>query len=207
MPPVSPAKSSRFITLLSEVAAVLVCPFDPKSPASLRSASCHLGSAVLLLVLGVFAASRALPEFLQAARARFWPTAPGVVVSSHVVEASAGRASTLRPKLALGYRFEVDGRSFEGSRLSFGADAGPATFDFARSAATRYPARSRVDVRFNPADPSDCVLEAKAAGAAWVFALVATAGLALGGLWMMEGVRILRESTTGREMSQNPRIS
>jgi hypothetical protein len=178
----------------ADVAAALACPFNAAAPLTSFGAFGHLVSALLFIAIGLFGATQAFPVFLHATRARLWPTTPGVVTSSHLVETRGRNPKTHVEVLALEYRFDVDGRPFEGSRWCFGVGAGPSARQNARAAALRYPAGAPVEVRFNPADPSDCTLETSVAGSSWAFVMVATVSLTLGGLWFMEGCRLLRES-------------
>ncbi|MEK7470232.1 MAG: DUF3592 domain-containing protein [Planctomycetota bacterium] len=192
MLPILPPETRRSVALPIDVAAALLCPFDSNAPSSRLGAFGHFAAALLFAAIGFFGATQAFPVFFHATQSRHWPTSPGVVTSSHLVQTKGRSAQHPCEVLALTYTFERDGQRFEGSRLRFGVESGPAARQGAREAALRYPAGRRAQVRFNPADPSDCALETTVAGATWTFALVATVGLTLAGLWLMEGLHISR---------------
>ena len=95
-------------------------------------------------------------------RAAGWHATTGRVIASAVHTDRPG--SSIRNPLyenrpAVRYAFEVAGRRFEGERIGFGADGGRAN-----TAATlaRYPVGSPVTVFYDPADPTEAVLEREA---------------------------------------------
>lgn len=97
----------------------------------------------------------------QAQAAQSWPTAEGVILESGIgmdeSSDSEGNASQwFYPVLR--YRYEVEGRAQEGHRIRFGAMRS-ADRRKAEAWAAPYPVGARVQVRRNPADPADAVLE------------------------------------------------
>jgi hypothetical protein len=105
-----------------------------------------LGAAVL--AVGCFGVWRGW-------RARAWPTARGEVVEVGVRWAGAmsrGAHPTIR------YRYVVDGRPLEGTRLQFGAQFGRWSERSARAALGPLSPGAPVTVRYDPRDPSDAVL-------------------------------------------------
>jgi len=103
---------------------------------------------------------------LRAARAsRGWPVAAGTVLSGDIQEVEErdrdGDTSVYYvPRLR--YAYEVGGRSFESERIRFGnireSQKG------ARKILERYAVGLPVEVRYDPADPSQATLETKAGG-------------------------------------------
>jgi uncharacterized protein DUF3592 len=92
----------------------------------------------------------------RAAASRNWPTVPGVVETSKV-ERRQGRWAAFY-KLALGYRYEVDGRRYAGDTVQFGP-ARVTAWELIESLADKYPAGAQVTVHYDPDDPGSSVLE------------------------------------------------
>jgi len=115
---------------------------------------------------------------LRAARAsRSWPVAAGAVLSGDIQEVEErdhdGDTSIYYvPRLR--YAHEVAGRSYESERIRFGnireSQKG------ARKILERYAVGSPVEVRYDPANPSQATLETKAGGVGlMLFAVVVLA--------------------------------
>ena len=118
----------------------------------------------------------------RAAAAEGWPSVPGEVVASRIgaeesADSEGGTTTWYMPVLR--YRYAVDGRELEGRRLRFGSVR---TADLKRAEAwlAPYPAGARVEVRYDPADPAEAVLETRPPAAGYLWA--ASAGLAFAGL-------------------------
>jgi len=92
-------------------------------------------------------------------RAAAWPQAKGRIVKS-TIEARhqqfAGEETTVTNVPAVEYEFAVAGTTYRGSRISIGEDTGGANLD---ATLARYPLAARVMVYYDPADPTNCVLE------------------------------------------------
>ena len=89
--------------------------------------------------------------------ARGWPTVRGEVTHCHSVIEPAGRGDWAYRPLVV-YEYRVGGHLYEGRRVFFGYD----TFYTARGLRKHLAGYSRgqqVDVRYDPRDPSRCVLE------------------------------------------------
>jgi hypothetical protein len=86
-----------------------------------------------------------------------WPTAPGRIVSSEVKRGAKGSA---RP--AITYTYTVDGQTHTGTRVNF--NAGHISLNDSNRLVSTYPADSDAIIFYNPADPSEAVLEAGAKG-------------------------------------------
>jgi len=114
----------------------------------------------------------------EARLAAGWPTTPGRIVSSKVesfMQRVGGRSgNTVRfYQAVVEYAFNVEGREYHSTRLSFGAvestPKGPA-----EDKAARYPEGSQVMVHYDPQNPPNAVLEPKVARnwLAWLIAVV-----------------------------------
>jgi hypothetical protein len=118
------------------------------------------GGVLMLMILWV--------SIKQAVAASRWPVAEGRVVSSttesfktRVGGAHTGQLVTFY-QAVVEYSYRVDGRDYHGTRLSFGGKQSTAEGPAKRKAA-RYPSGSTVQVRYDPADPSQAVLETRVA--------------------------------------------
>jgi Protein of unknown function (DUF3592) len=142
-----------------------------------------LGAALLVSVM-MSGARRRSDETVA------WPVVAGKVVRSrlyHSLEASGRRDAAVGDgslRLQLRYVYSVDGTFFEGEQVTRdGSRMGLQE----RAWAARYPEGASVPVHYNPADPSEAVLETQAfdprkSSIPWVIALVSVGTLLLG-LW------------------------
>jgi hypothetical protein len=118
----------------------------------------------LLWVLGFgYAHFRAVGK---AKAAESWPSCPGKVVSSEVVEEKSrdreGHTTTwYNPVVVYGY--SAGGQALQGQRLRFG-NYRASTRKKAEAALAPYPVGATPMVRHNPDKPQECVLETKKPG-------------------------------------------
>ena len=144
-----------------------------------------LGGFGLVIIAVVIAALR------EAVAMKSWPVATGRILESKVEEyresaGSSGTFSGSRAKMTLyrplvRYRYEVEGKRFNGDRITQSPGLNRGVADFATAVTQRYPVGSTVDVRYNPMRPNEAVLEPRVPRS-WIFALVialALLGLAL----------------------------
>lgn len=95
--------------------------------------------------------------------ARQWPLTDGRIVSSRTFlqDASLGKPGNARIARAdVRYTYEVDGRWYESSNVSYARGIGGTRQVYDSSYAVTYPAGTRVRVAYNPARPSDAVIDA-----------------------------------------------
>ena len=116
----------------------------PPSDRASRQAAAFLAATILGLG-GVLVTGTGL---FRAHVASSWPGAEGEIV----------RSSETSDGVEVEYTFEVQGRTHRGSRISYTLTRGPG---FTRGARSRYPAGSRVTVRYDPTDPTRSVLEVR----------------------------------------------
>jgi hypothetical protein len=138
---------------------------------------------VILLVVAIVSRNKAN-------KAKGWPTAQGMVVSSEVREhqnydSEDGRSS-INYEPVVQYSYTVNGTPYTASRIAYGANQ----FDHntAQNKANRYAAGSAVTVHYNPGDPHDVVLETEAGGSkvfmiiGIIFAVVGLMACCVGGI-------------------------
>ena len=85
-----------------------------------------------------------------------WPTVPGVVEQSKVEKNSAAAGTLYR--LALRYRYQVDGAAQFGNRAMFGP-VRVSNQDLIESLADRFSVGAQVTVHYDPGDPATAVLD------------------------------------------------
>src|SRR5437868_2422728 len=139
-------------------------------------------------VFGLIVLAITIASLREAAAMKRWPVAKGRVLSSKVEEyqddAGSGKFGGARARMTLyrpvvSYRYEAEGRRYEGNRITQSPGLNRGVPDFAEQVARRYAAGNEVDVRYNPARPSESVLEPRVPGS-WLFALaIAVAMFAL----------------------------
>jgi hypothetical protein len=89
------------------------------------------------------------------AEAKKWPHQPGTIVSTELRSDPISK----RPRYFVvpHYKFNVDGREFEGETLSFTADS--ESKDLAEEERAKYPDGTKVEVYFDPKEPTkSCLL-------------------------------------------------
>lgn len=117
--------------------------------------------AVLLPVaVGGVIIYSAMPGVDEASRSGSWPSTEGKVVVSEVVGTygNTTRRTGSAWKAHVEYRYEVDGKQYTSSRISF-SDYGSSIKSSHEERAGRYPAGKEVRVFYDPKDPRKAVLE------------------------------------------------
>jgi Protein of unknown function (DUF3592) len=123
----------------------------------------------------------------KAKAAESWPTATGRVVSSEIVEEEStdregGTSTWYNPVVT--YAYSVGGRELTGRRLRFG-NYRSSNRKKAEAALAHYPVGSEPAVRYNPQDPSECVLETSKPGPIYlVMAVFGFLFVGFGAYWM-----------------------
>ena len=94
--------------------------------------------------------------FINQLHARNFSQTTGYITHSKVTSNDSGEGTMYG--VSIRYRYEVNGRTFEGNRLRFGAGAYSEP-DWAESAVDNYPEGAHVTVYYNSGRPSESVLE------------------------------------------------
>jgi len=119
--------------------------------------------AILLIALPmvVMVGAMILNAVLKVRRASNWAQAPGRIIRSQMAvrrPPEGNEIGTVVNVPAVTYSFSIGGVTHQGTRVSLGDISGK----HAQVALARYPAGASVTVYYDPADPSDCVLEREA---------------------------------------------
>lgn len=96
---------------------------------------------------------------LRAWRARGWPTAQGTIIRCSV-ERVSGSSQASSHVVRVGYRYSPEGMPLDGDRVTFFPillrHSRP---EWAQDQAKRYAEGTAVEVRYDPADPAQAVIE------------------------------------------------
>lgn len=159
--------------------------------------------AVFIGVAGLFILGFGLWRLARGARTRGWATVPGTVLTSNTI---ARRVKRLRSEddpedlpdtqilylPEVKYTYTVGGREYTGDHVRL-FELQVSNQEAARSVAARYPLGASVTVHYNPADPSQAVLEPGPGGSVWMILAAAigcflvSAGLGLFVRWLFKG--------------------
>lgn len=124
----------------------------------------------VFLIVGLVATKRAKT-------AQSWPSIPGTVNRTDVVEhedSDSDGFTSVTYEPVVEYNYAVMGQPFTSKRIAFGTNR--YNYKKAQEIVSKYPAGARVNVFYNPEKPKDAVLETVAAGGK----LLTILGLVLG---------------------------
>lgn len=122
--------------------------------------------AVIMILLGALLISLGLFTLQRHRAAVRWPQAPGVIEVSEVA-AERHFKNNLMYRPVIRYRYSAPGGPYVGEKL---ANTGKLYTEEnkAQKITARYPVGSTVMALYNPADPSEAVLERGASGGVWL---------------------------------------
>jgi hypothetical protein len=92
----------------------------------------------------------------------YWPTAPGTIIRSEVVEETGTDTEgdeTVLYAAEIRYSYRIGDRLFEAERVSFGGTGSDSWGCAARSTTSTYPVGQSVAVRYDPSHPERATLE------------------------------------------------
>ncbi|NDY95428.1 DUF3592 domain-containing protein [Wenzhouxiangella limi] len=133
-------------------------------------------AAVLILLMGLALVQDRVRLLLAGQQSHDWPTVTGEVVDA-TVTALAGTQVGLGWRVQISYDYEVDDRSFTGSRLRFSRRLGGRTRDQAEQAVVSYVPGGPIEVHYDPEQPARSVIVPGPDRRAW-FGLIVGLGLA-----------------------------
>lgn len=137
-----------------------------------------------MLVIGLVMAGAAVVLSWNGLSSLSWPTAIATVQESYVYDSSAdgGSAEDAVYRPVVIYRYVVEDKVYQGTRIRFGDDT-TNTRPPAQRVAERYPAGSTIDIYYHPNRPAHSVLEP---GLRPGSIILLVAGLAVAGtsLWL-----------------------
>jgi hypothetical protein len=135
-----------------------------------------------------------LYKYFEVRVASRWPTVPGRVHSSKVVQRRSGNIGAdekdveLRNFAEITYQYQVQGRTFSAKRVSIGEDLGNFRVE---ETIQKYPEGARVMVFYNPTNHGEAVLERNIPEGAFKFMFFLIAALIAIGLTLIFGAEHL----------------
>lgn len=153
----------------------------------------NLGVAAFLLFMGLFVLRMGFAQRSMAGQAATWPTAAGRIDASGLqaiktrdrFEGGGYRPWRTVFKSRIVYSYGVAGQRYSADRVAFGASVTASLPGLVGGQARRYVQGSKVDVRYDPANPASAVLECRVRGL-WLL-WVCSAGF-LGGAALLVGL-------------------
>lgn len=141
----------------------------------------------------------------QVSGARNWPSTTGRVLSSDMESrrVRSGNGYSTSHYAVVMYEYMVDGQRYQSNRLTLGTPLGTSFTSGVQKKLALYPVGSRVQVYYDPEDPTEAVLEVKApAGNVYLFVailivaiLAVTMTVTLGGMaWVSQ---LVNQVTSG----------
>ena len=132
-----------------------------------------------LVIAGVGLVTTAFTGFsiLRALMARRWQLTSGTILESDIerIGDDPGGSSKLRYRLRVRYSYAAGGQEFTGDRLSFfGVNVRHSTRTLAAAHRNRISRGDKIDVWYNPADPSQAVNDRRIP---WMFWFAFTIGV------------------------------
>ena len=116
---------------------------------------------VIFLSVGVGVALLGRHMLRQAGESENWPHTGGVIVISTVSQSREYDSRKKRTRTVyrakIGYAYQVDGKKFQGDKISFGGVGTDRKSAYRLTA--KYPKNRKVDVYYEPSGPENSVLE------------------------------------------------
>jgi hypothetical protein len=141
--------------------------------------------SLVFVAIGAAVLSYARRTAEKARQSASWPTTAGEIAHSAMLyqtDRTAGTGNTAAYRADVSYRYKVNGANYSSSQITL-ADFS-STRTRAQGIVERYPDKSTVEVYYNPANPSESVLEPGSTGGITLVYLFG-AGFAAGGLFFL----------------------
>ena len=124
-----------------------------------------VGVSAILGLIGFGFYHSGIRHLEQAKASVAWPTSPGKVLSSSVVEGLRDDDGvTYYAKVV--YEFNVNNTTYSGKRIAYG-DGGTSDPSHAQKIVNQYPQDKNVTVHYMPSNPKECLLEVGVKGQAY----------------------------------------
>lgn len=146
----------------------------------------------VLFAIGVLIGYGMVRTRARSASWAYWPVATGTIVVSEVTVATQRLIQSTGPTKIYGtdirYEYEADGRSFTGDTVTLGGTAETSASEGSSEAlVARYPLGAKVDVYYDPADPSTSMLEPASRSGIFNMMMVALGFVVVGSLLFAAG--------------------
>lgn len=112
----------------------------------------------IFILAGVTMAGFGIHNIVQAHESRNWLSTDGSITFSDIERRSGSKGgSSYAPSVR--YQYTIQGKQYEGSMVAIGLKHVSAGRSFAERIIKKYPQGKSLQVFYNPADPSESVLE------------------------------------------------
>jgi len=105
----------------------------------------------------------------QSLRCEHWPVTDARILTA-TISVNHGKSTTYSPNVD--YTYTVAGQTYESKRIAYGQMS--SSSDYARRVLSRYSVGATVPTHYNPADPTQAVLEPGVHGGFWICLIVGT---------------------------------
>jgi hypothetical protein len=155
--------------------------------------------AIPFVLIALFFVYRIFRARGQANRAmRDWVTTQGVVLQSSVEmrrssNSNGGTSTSYYPNVL--YEYVVSGQRYQNNRIGFGMQVGLGNYNSVQRRVTEnFPMGGMIQVYYDPNDPTQSVLEAKATANKylWIIVVVIVVILACTGIFMLGGMSLVQ---------------
>jgi hypothetical protein len=113
-----------------------------------------IGSGAIAFAIGLVVYVTQFRLGLHADASKKWPTASGTVTASALEPLPQNKR---RYRAAVEYRYRVDGKEYQANRVFWGGNEGRQ--NHMTSVVAAYPVGGRVQVRYDPRNPAEAVLD------------------------------------------------
>ena len=147
--------------------------------------------SLVFVIIGAVILRYAMRTAEKARQSESWPSTDGEIAHSAILyqtDTTATNNGVATYKADVAYRYKVNGANYSSSKVAFLDLA--ASSGRAQNIVQRYPDKSKVEVYYNPADPSEAILEPGSVGGINFLYLI-------GGIFATAGVFFLVMSLTG----------
>lgn len=151
-----------------------------------RTRRIFLAVGLVVALFGGMLAAVSLRDVWKGGQSRTWTTVVGEMRESSVRRTPASGGKSYGSVVEARYRYEVAGRSLEGDQIRIHNDLQERDRLLVPE---RYPVGSKVVVHYDPADPTDAVLEPGPQSGAAVGVAVGVGILLFGGVFVFVAIR------------------
>jgi hypothetical protein len=147
--------------------------------------------SLVFIAIGGAILNYAAKTAAKARQSLSWPTVEGEIAHSAILYQTNTTNTNDRAtfKADISYRYKINGKNYSSAKVSH-LDFATSSTSRAQSLVERYPDKSRVTVCYNPADPSEAVLEPGSTGGISIL-------YGVGGIFAAAGLLFLLMSLTG----------
>jgi hypothetical protein len=146
----------------------------------------------IFALYGISAFYSGIRDLNQAKASVDWPTSPGRVLSSSVVQKRDSDDDGVMYHAEVVYVFNLNNTAYSGKRIAYG-DYGSSNPSHAQKIVNRYPQDKNVTIHYMPNNPKECLLEVGVKGQAHIIPAIGSLFAIIGLIISIVGiVRLLK---------------